>query len=169
MKNLIIPGIITLVLAVLIFLISNDKDNESLVVKGDLPDIEILLPDSTTRYKVSETKGKRPVVLLFFNTTCDHCQSFAREMLKKQEQIKEFDLFLASSESLSLIKKFRNEYSLFELKNLVIGKDVFSAGIRTFHFESYPFCAIYNKQHKFIRSFEREFTIEEVISGINKQ
>lgn len=169
MKNLIIPGIITLVLAVLIFLISNDKDNESLVVRGDLPDIEILLPDSTTRYRVSETKGKRPVVLLFFNTTCDHCQSFAREMLKKQEEIKEFDLFLASSESLSLIKKFRNEYSLFELKNLVIGKDVFSAGIRTFHFESYPFCAIYNKQHKFIRSFEREFTIEEVISGINKQ
>ncbi len=168
MKNLIIPVFITLVLAVLIFLISNDRDNES-SVKGDLPEIELLLPDSTTRYRISEIKGKRPVVLLFFNTTCDHCQSFAREMLKKQEQLKEFELFMASSESLSLIKKFRNEYSLFELKNLVIGKDVFSAGIRTFHFESYPFCSIYNKQHKFIRSFEREFTVEDVISGINKE
>lgn len=167
MKNLLIPGIITLVLAVLIFLISDDKDNETLI-KGDLPEVEILLPDSTTRYRVSETKGKKPVMLLFFNTTCDHCQSFAREILKNQEQLKEFDLFMASTESLSLIKKFRNEYSLFELKNLVIGKDVFSAGIRTFHFESYPFCAIYNNQHKFIRSFEREFTIEEVVSGINR-
>ena len=168
MKNLLIPGIITLFLAVLIFLISYDKDTESLI-KGDLPEVEILLPDSTTRYRVSETKGKRPVVLLFFSTTCDHCQSFAREMLKNQEKLKEFDLFMASTESLSLIKKFRNEYSLFELKNLVIGKDVFSAGIRTFHFESYPFSSIYNKQHKFIRSFEREFTVDDVISGINKE
>jgi thiol-disulfide isomerase/thioredoxin len=167
MKNLLISALGALILALLIFLISNEKHNNS-SLKGDLPDIDLLLTDSTTRYRISEIKGKNPLVLLFFNTTCEHCQSFAREMLKKKEQLKGFDLVMASSESLFLIKRFRNEYSLFELKNLVIGQDVNAAGIRIFHYESYPFCSIYNSQHKFIRSFEREFTIADVISEIKK-
>lgn len=166
MKHFVLPAFITLVIAAAMFLILRDGDESDAIVKGDLPDIELLLADSVTRYNIAETNGKKPVMLLFFNSTCDHCQALATELLKNQHQLQNANLVMASSEEISQIKKFRNQYSLYEISNLVIGKDIVSAGIRTFHFESYPFCAVYNKEHRFVRSFERDFKLDEVLGAL---
>lgn len=166
MRSFILPGIITIILATAMFLITNDSSEKKVIVKGDLPAIQLLLTDSVNKYNIAETKGKKPVLLFFFNTTCDHCQALASELVEKQRRLKDIEIIMASTEELSLIKKFSNQYSLFEVQNLIVGKDIASMGIRTFHFESYPFCAVYNNQHKLIRSFVREFDFEDVLKVI---
>jgi thiol-disulfide isomerase/thioredoxin len=168
MRNLLITGLLTLLLAVAMFLVTKENQGDSNIVKGDLPDLKIILTDSVTTYNVADTKGEKPVIFLFFSTTCDHCQSLAGELVRKKESLREIDLIMASIDSIDAIKRFGNQYSLFDIENLIIGKDAANAGIRTFQFESFPFCAIYNKQHKRIKSFERQFSAEDIIAIIRQ-
>lgn len=166
MKNFILSLIITIALTAAIFLMTRYNEDTEVIVKGDLPAIELLLNDSVTKYNVATITGNRPVILLFFNTTCDHCQTFAASLRKEQEHLTDIDIIMASTEELSQITRFQNQYFLIELQNLIIGKDFASAGISTFQFESYPFCALYNEKHKFIKSFERNFTLENLLAEL---
>lgn len=73
---------------------------------------------------------------------------------------------MLSAESLKIIHDFYISNSFSELKNLVIGKDYLTKGQQLFRFESYPFCAVYNEKHQFIRSFQRNFNVDSLVISI---
>lgn len=130
------------------------------------PSIDILKFDSSVIIKTQKIPRTRPVVLLFFSTTCDHCQKEAVDLLTKKESFKKIQLVMISMEDITVIRKFYRQYSLDKLPNLIIGRDGLYTGIRQYKFESFPYCVIYSKNRQFVKSFERNFNTENILSAL---
>lgn len=133
------------------------------------PSIDILLTDSTTIFRTANADNTKPVVILYFSTTCEHCQNLAKQLVKKKKDLSGLLLIMISIDGVSAIKNFYQQYSLSHLPGLIIGKDYKFTGSRFYSFESFPFCAIYSRQKKFIKSFERDFTPASIISELKKK
>jgi thiol-disulfide isomerase/thioredoxin len=134
--------------------------------KSEIPPIELLLPDSVSIFQTTTLSRKKPVVLLFFNTTCDHCQKEAVDLVKNKSVLKKIQLVMISSENLQLISKFYDQYELSAISNLIIGKDFRNNGMKHFQYETVPFCAIYSRHHQFIASLERDFNTEKILQQL---
>jgi thiol-disulfide isomerase/thioredoxin len=131
--------------------------------KSEIPSIEVLLPDSASIFQTTTLSQKKPVVLLFFNTTCDHCQQEALDLVMHKTELRKIQLVMMSSENLNLIRKFYDQYELSSINKLIIGKDIRNSGMKHFQYESLPFCAIYTREHLFISSLERDFKTVKII------
>lgn len=133
--------------------------------RTSLPAIEILQTDSSSIYKTSTTGKDKPVVLLLFHTSCDHCQQLAKDLVRRKSELEKNQIIMISTENLYSIKAFCNRFGLLQIKNLVIGRDYKFATPKIFNFESFPFFVIYSKKHKFIASYERNFTVDTILKN----
>ncbi|MEO7984172.1 MAG: hypothetical protein ABI688_08825 [Bacteroidota bacterium] len=136
--------------------------------KSSFPTVDVLLIDSSTIYQTKTIAKDKPVVLLTFNTTCEHCQHMAQELTTKKNQLENILFVMISTESISTIRNFYNQYSLSKMKGLIIGRDLNLVTPRLFMYESFPFCAIYTRKHQFIGAFERNFTADTIINELKK-
>jgi len=133
------------------------------------PVFNLISLDSATIFSTDKIVQNKPVVFLFFSTTCEHCQNEMKDLLKHKEDFTKIQLLLISTENLSEIKNFFNEYSLAKIPGMRIGKDYKYAGIKHFMFERFPFCAIYSKNRQFIKSFESEFDTDLILKELKKR
>lgn len=151
-------------------LASNCQTNSaSTPANSEIPSIEILLTDSATIFHTSTLSARKPVVLLFFSSTCDHCQKEATDMVQKKEILKKIQLVMISTEELFAIRNFYEQYGLSAVSKLIIGKDIRYAGIKHFQFESIPYCALYSRGHKYLGSLERNFNTDSIILKLKEK
>lgn len=137
--------------------------------KNGLPAIEVLLSDSSRVFRTTTFDKSKPVVLLLFHTTCEHCQQEARDLLTRKKELEKIRLVMISTEPLSLVRAFYRQYALSQVKDLVIGRDHKLVTPKMFMYESFPFCAVYGKSHRFIRSFERNFNTDSILSVLKRK
>lgn len=134
--------------------------------KFGYPAFDIMLTDSTTIFNTGKADTSRPIALLFFSTTCDHCQNLAKQLVSSKNELLKISLVMISIDPLSAIKQFYKNYSLSQLTGLTIGRDIKFTGPRYYAFESFPFCALYTKKKKFIKAFERDFTPASITGAL---
>ena len=132
------------------------------------PSFNIIALDSSKSISLKNISQKKPVVFLFFSTTCDHCQREVTGLVKKKDKFQKVQLVMISMENLAAIKAFYRDYSLAGISNLVIGKDPAHAGISQYRFESFPYCAIYKSNHTYITSLDKEFDADDIIQELKK-
>lgn len=137
--------------------------------KSDIPSIEILSLDSTSVFNTNTISNKKPVVLLFFNTTCDHCQKEATDLVKNKAELKKIQLVMISTENLTAISSFYKQYALSTLDNLIIGKDFLNTGAKFYMFESVPYCAIYTRDYLYLDSLERDFNTQDILMKLKNK
>jgi thiol-disulfide isomerase/thioredoxin len=136
---------------------------------SEIPSIEILLTDSSTIFHTNTLSARKPVVLLFFSSNCDHCQKEAEDLVHHKETLKKIKLVMISTEELYVIRNFYEQYGLSAVNKLIIGKDIRYAGIKHFQFESIPYCAFYSKGHKYLGSLERNFNTNSIILKLKEK
>ena len=132
------------------------------------PSFDILLMDSSTIFQTQKIGNDKPVVFLVFNSSCEHCQKEASDLVKNKSRLSTIRLVMMSYENISLIKSFYNKYSLSRIEGLIIGRDYRFAGANYFMYESIPFCAIYSKKHKYLQSLERDFDTDSIFNVLKK-
>lgn len=167
MKRVLAPFLGTVLVLATMLYVSRYSSNAS-PTRGDLPQIFFLQKDSIQTELFTVLTENQPVVLVFFNSTCDHCQEFARELIMKKRLLQNVSIIMLSAESLKIVHDFYVSNSLSEIKNLVVGKDHLAKGQQLFGFESYPFCVVYNEKRQFIRSFQRNFNVDSLITSIQR-
>ena len=79
-----------------------------------LPEFKMLETDSTTWFNSDQLPKNRPVVIVYFNPECGHCQLTAHELMEKKEQFKDaFFVWITYRATMDEIKKFEDdEYNL---------------------------------------------------------
>jgi len=108
----------------------------------------------------------RPIIIIFFNTECEHCQYESKELAKHQNDFKNVQLLMISSENLSKIKVFIQQYNLtgFVLPLQMDTKLI----VDTFGAISIPNIFIYNKSHHLVKQFKGETKIEALLKYTNQ-
>lgn len=134
--------------------------------KNTVPSINIQLTDSVTIFNTRKIAYDKNIVVLLFNSNCDHCQQLARDIVRRKKELEKNLFVMISTEYLHAIRAFYSKFGLVQMKNLIIGRDYMLATPKIFSFESFPFCIIYSKKHRYLAYYERNFSVDTILKKL---
>jgi hypothetical protein len=137
---------------------SNNRIKDKL---SRVPDIYLLKLDST-KFNLNSLEQK-PLVLIHFNSECDHCQ---REAIDLQKHLKDFsntNVVFMSSEETSKISKFANHFELINYSYIYFTKLIPEQSDTTFGNLSIPHTFIYGNDENLIKEFRGETSAKEIL------
>lgn len=109
-----------------------------------------------------------PVVIVYFNPECGHCQAEAEELSKHMEQFKKVFFVMAAYNDMKLISEFAAKYGLDQYKNVVFGRDNKYFLPVFYHVETTPFSALYDKKGKLVTAFEHGMTSDDLSKALRR-
>jgi thiol-disulfide isomerase/thioredoxin len=118
-------------------------------------------------YKVSSLPSGKKTLLIHFNSTCEHCQYEAQELVKNAERLQSHNILLISDERIAIIQKFYEKYNLAKIPHLQILK---SNGIdfkQYFGTSSVPAIFIYSAENKLLKHYKGEAKIEAILKYLD--
>jgi thiol-disulfide isomerase/thioredoxin len=132
---------------------------------SSLLNFKLLLPDSTVFTKASLHKN-RPVIIVYYNPDCGHCQATAGEFQKKMNNLSKdvqmlWATYLAPFDE---INSFTKKYGFDKFKNVYFGKDVDYIIPSFFHIEYTPYVAAYDKNWRLVKTWQNHVDIDELMN-----
>lgn len=127
-----------------------------------LPVFEFLTTDSIT-FSNSNLSPVKNLVLLWFNTGCEHCQYEAQEFGRNSGSFSHTQILMVSGESLSDIRKFGKTYGVDTLGYLKLMNCDYQVFFNTFGTTSVPSLFIYSPEGKLLKQYHGETKLEAII------
>jgi|SRR5688572_22321697 len=157
---------ITLVLALCICQLkcspSREKDSNGVAVENDFPAMTITTLDGAP-FNIKELTGK--VVLILFQTDCDHCQREATAMQQNISAFQAYSLYFITTTSNEEIQAFANQYKLKDYSNVHFCRTSNRSILDSFGPIDAPSVYIYSDQ-KLVKAFNGETDINEILKYI---
>jgi thiol-disulfide isomerase/thioredoxin len=142
-----------------------EEKKEVKVFTEVLPPIAYDDIQNTTKWLGKNTK--KPTVIFFFNTDCEHCQAEAELVNREITQFAEVELYFLSLEPIDTIKTFAERYKLVGFKNLHIGKIDAVTATEKFGIRSFPTVFIYAANGELLKEYQGEVKIEAITNYLN--
>jgi thioredoxin-related protein len=133
-----------------------------------VPPFNLLQPDSTTFTKDSLQKGK-PVLLMYFSPTCDHCQHQVKDMISQSDSFKDIQIILATYSPMNELVDFINTYALTRFAELKAGRDTRYMLQPFYKISGLPYQALYDKSGNLMTTFEGNVKVDHVLSAFQKK
>ena len=133
-----------------------------------LPPIQILLGDSTTKFTKENLPAKKPVLIMLFSPECSHCQQEAEELTARKDELKNIQVVMITFHPLWEMNEFVKKYKLNELKNVVVGKDIYLVLPSFYGIHNLPFHALYDKKGNLLEVFEGAVEISKMLQSFGK-
>jgi thiol-disulfide isomerase/thioredoxin len=118
-----------------------------------LPDLSILLPDSSTYYNTKTIPKNKPVVLLYFSPNCPFCRAQTEDIVDKIKSLKDIQFVFITDQDFKGMKSFNKEFNLDKYPNVKTGFDTSYFIPKYFGAMAVPYLAIYGKDQKLNSSF----------------
>lgn len=128
-----------------------------------LPPLQMLLADSATKYTKENIPKRKPVLVMLFSPECSHCQHTAEELVQHKEELKNIHIIMSTLHPLAQMNEFVENYGLKELKNVVVGRDVYYILPSFYAIKNLPYMAFYNQKGNLIMGFEGSMPISRVL------
>ena len=106
----------------------------------------------------------RVVVLVYFNSNCDYCQSEATKIEEHLEDFKEVQFVFVSFEKQDSIIAFAKEYKLYNKENIVFLEDKKGAFSQIFDINSIPYIVLYDANKNFMQKFKGATKIDDILA-----
>ncbi|SFF46752.1 peroxiredoxin family protein [Thermoflexibacter ruber] len=143
------------------FYLINKKAEEKAQAKEKIqtmPDFEFLALDSTV-FSVADLAGRK-TILVYFNSTCEHCQYEASEISKQIDKFSNVNLLFVSEQNLAEIRTFSERYSLDKQENIKFLKAPDNGFYKVFGSNPIPSIFIYNTKKQLVKNYKGETKVE---------
>ncbi len=128
-----------------------------------IPSFELLLEDGHTTFTNLKLNKTQPVMIMYFNPTCDHCIHQTVDLLKEIDSFKNIQIVMATLEPLEAMKEFSKKYKLGNHRNIVVGRDTKYILPPFYRIPDLPYLALYNKDGKLITTFVSNHPISRLL------
>ncbi|MGF7230494.1 MAG: TlpA family protein disulfide reductase [Arachidicoccus sp.] len=106
-------------------------------------------------FTYKDIKKDIPVVLIYFSPTCDHCEAFARELVKHEKALQKKQIVMVCWEDLNQAKQFDTAFKLSSHSNIKIGSEGYSFTVQKyFNIQHYPFIAFYDSRGQLVKTVD---------------
>ena len=154
----------SLVLFVLVFSFysvqAQQQDND---YKRKVPPFHIQLVNGDSLLS-KQLKKNLPVMVVYFDPTCEHCQAFTRSLLEKINSFNNVQIVYITYTPISEVQKFEKDFNLKKYSNFKLGTEGDSFIVQKFYYVSkFPFIALYDKKGMLISFYRDPPSIETLI------
>lgn len=137
------------------------------------------LPPTIAPYKITTTKDQvatsaelpknTPVMLIYFSPDCPHCQKLIRDMKPDMDKFKNFKVVMVTFTDIRMVKTFENDYGLNKYPNFILGTEGYTYAVqRYYRLQHTPFVAIYGKDGKLVKAFDKQPEVSDILAAIKK-
>lgn len=138
-KNLIILSVICF-----LFINASAQDNNN----AGIAPFKIRLVNGEG-FTYGQLKKDKPIILIYFSTTCDHCKTFTEAFLKRINKLQENQVIMISYEHIKEVKAFDEHYKLSHHQNIKMGSEGYTFVVQKYYnIQHFPFVATFNKNGK---------------------
>ena len=142
---------------------SSDKATNSVAGQNDLPQMVVTKPDGS-QLNMNEMTGK--IVLILFQTDCDHCQREAAAIQENISAFKPYSVYFITTSSQQQIDTFAKKYRLADYPNVHFCLTTSESILDNFGPIDTPSLYIFSSDRKLVKSFNGETPIGEILKYI---
>jgi thiol-disulfide isomerase/thioredoxin len=131
-----------------------------------LPAFKIMAAPDSTAYSSEQLQKNKPVIIIFFNPDCEHCQRETKELLAYKQELKDIQIVMITSLSFTLIKDFYKEYGIASMPNIVMGQDINYALRLKYRPTNFPGMYLYDANHKLAKVFAGNVGVPTMLDAL---
>jgi thiol-disulfide isomerase/thioredoxin len=131
-----------------------------------IPAFNILKVPDSTGFTSRQLIKQAPLVLLFFNPDCDHCQEQVKELLAHKNELKQLQIVMVSALPYALIKTFYENYQVASMPNVIMGQDENFALGSIYKPARYPSLYLYDAGGSLAKVFAGNVTAAVLLNAV---
>jgi hypothetical protein len=129
-----------------------------------IPPFDIQLVNGQ-HYKSSDVRKDQPLMLIYFDPTCDHCHVFITELLKKISLFKDVQIVMITYVPLDEVKSYMAGSELSRQPGIKVGTEGTTFVVRYFYdIMQFPYVALHKPDGTLISTYERKVPDPEVLA-----
>ena len=111
-------------------------------------------------------KGK-PLVLIYFDPDCDHCQKLMDELFKKINSFRKVEMVLITFKPITEVATFEKKYTTSKYVNMRVGTEGTLFYLKNYYkLVKMPFTALYDSKGNYIYSYRDETPVDDLIKKL---
>ena len=161
--------IISLFFSIPLFFLSVALPHLSAAQSPSLPPFEMALSTGKV-FKVSRDlpKGK-PVIVIYFDPDCDHCQKLMAQLFKKINNFKNAEIVMITFKLIPELSAFEKKYGTRKYPNIRVGSEGNYFYLRDYYkLVKMPFTALYDKKQNLVYSYRDETSLADLIKRLRE-
>ena len=135
---------------------------------GKLPPFRMMQVNGKV-FKAEDLPMEKPIIIIYFSPECDHCDKLMKELVKQTEGLKKASIAMITYLPVEKVLDFEKTYSLKKYSNIYAGTEGNSFFLRNYYkLTEMPFAALYSKNGDFIKSYNKEIDLVDLLTRLNK-
>ena len=131
-----------------------------------IPPFKMTLSNNKIFNAVNLPKGK-PLVLIYFDPDCDHCQKLMAELFKKINSFKKVEMVLITFKSVTEVAAFEKKYTTSKYANMKVGTEGTLFYLKNYYkLVKMPFIALYDSKGNYNFSYREETPVDDLIKRL---
>jgi len=118
-------------------------------------------------FNAAELPKDKPLVLIYFDPDCDHCQKLMTELFKKINSFKKVEMVLITFKPVTEVAAFEKKYNTSKYANMRVGTEGTLFYLKN-HYKlvKMPFTALYDSKGNYSYSYREETPVDDLIKRL---
>ena len=131
-----------------------------------LPPFKMYRSDKTI-FSAAELPKTKPVVLIYFDPDCEHCQKLMKELFLKIDAFKKAEIIMITFKSVEEVAAFEKQHNTQKYPNIIVGTEGIGFYLRNYYgLMTMPFTALYDKKGNLNYSYRKETFVDDLINRL---
>jgi thiol-disulfide isomerase/thioredoxin len=131
-----------------------------------LPPFKMYRSDKTI-FSAAELPKTKPVILIYFDPDCEHCQKLMKELFQKIEAFKKAEIIMVTFKPVEELTAFEKLHNTQKYPNIIVGTEGVGFYLRNYYgLVTMPFTALYDKQGNLNYSYRKETPVDDLINRL---
>jgi thioredoxin-related protein len=131
-----------------------------------LPPFKMYRSDKTI-FNAAELPKTKPLVLIYFDPDCDHCQKLMKELFLKIDAFKKAEIIMVTFKSVEEVAAFEKQHNTKKYPNIIVGTEGIGFYLRNYYgLMTMPFTALYDKKGNLNYSYRKETFVDDLINRL---
>jgi cytochrome oxidase Cu insertion factor (SCO1/SenC/PrrC family) len=132
--------------------------------KKGIPPFDIQLVNGQ-HFKSSDLRKDQPLMIIYFDPTCDHCHIFINDLLKKIGLFKDVQIVMITYVPLDQVKSYMTGSELSKQPGIKVGTEGTTFVVRYFYdIVQFPYVALHKKDGTLISTYESKVPDPEALA-----
>jgi thioredoxin-related protein len=118
-------------------------------------------------FNAAELPKTKPVVLIYFDPDCDHCQKLMKELFQKIDAFKKAEIIMVTFKPVEEVAAFEKQHNSQKYSNITVGTEGIGFYLRNYYgLVTMPFTALYDKKGNLNYSYRKETSVDDLVNRL---